>query len=130
MNNTKIEEAARLIQEVDEIGAREIGSGRMDEMPAINAVLIHDDKIREEYKGLVIALRNISRTFPSKLGMNGNAFSHDPNYVKMRNNHMIIAQEALAKFFDSTDNVKKFRQPRKNKAKTEWGDFFEKGQQR
>ena len=42
------------------------------------------------------ALKEIAETFPSSIGMNGDAFNNSPEWVKMRNNHMIIAQEALA----------------------------------
>ena len=42
------------------------------------------------------ALKEIAETFPSSIGMNGDAFSNSPEWLKMRNNHMIIAQEALA----------------------------------
>lgn len=44
------------------------------------------------------ALVKIATTFPTSLGMNGEAFASSAEFIKMRNNHMIIAQEALLAF--------------------------------
>lgn len=41
------------------------------------------------------ALKEIAETFPTGLEMNGHAFTSDPEWIKMRNNHMIIAQNVL-----------------------------------
>lgn len=51
--------------------------------------------LEKENDILIEALQKIATTNPTSLGMNGHAYGSDPDYLKLRNNHMIIAQNTL-----------------------------------
>jgi pectin methylesterase-like acyl-CoA thioesterase len=51
--------------------------------------------LEKENDVLVEALQRIATTSPTHLAMNGHALVSDPDYLKLRNNHMIVAQNTL-----------------------------------